>query len=108
LLSVPFTRHITADGAIEGEVTNIAVTGTCGVPTNAVAADLNFTVVGPVAVGHLAVFPKNGAAPLASLVNYVAGQTVANNPDMVREERAEHGVCSHDDEGLAPLCPHPG
>jgi hypothetical protein len=67
-----------------GEITNIPITGgTCGVPAGAVAADLNFTIVGPLAAGHLTVFPTNGAAPLASLVNFVAGQTVANAADVL-------------------------
>jgi len=65
-----------------GEITNVTITGVRGVPATAVAADLNFTIVGPVAAGHLTVFPTNGAAPLASLVNYVAGQTIANAADV--------------------------
>jgi hypothetical protein len=32
-----------------GKITNVPITGVCGVPANAVAADLNFTIVGPVA-----------------------------------------------------------
>jgi Chaperone of endosialidase len=65
-----------------GEPTNITIAGLCGVPPNAVAADLNFTIVGPQGIGHLTVFPTNGTAPLTSLVNYVAGQTVANVADV--------------------------
>ena len=65
-----------------GEATDVTITGVYGVSTNAVAADLNFTIVGPVAAGHLTVFPTNGAAPLASLVNYVPGQTVPNAADI--------------------------
>jgi Chaperone of endosialidase len=65
-----------------GEPTNITIAGLCGVPPNAVAADLNFTIVNPQGVGHLTVFPANGPAPLASLVNYVPGQTVANVADI--------------------------
>jgi Chaperone of endosialidase len=65
-----------------GEVKNVAIGGVCGVPTGAVAAGLNFTIVDPLNSGHLTVFPTNGAAPLASLVNYVAGQTVANAADV--------------------------
>src|SRR5262245_47135094 len=65
-----------------GALTNVTMTGTCGVPAGAVAADLNFTIVGPVAAGHLTVFPTNGTAPGASLVNFVAGQTIANAADI--------------------------
>jgi len=65
-----------------GETTNITIAGQCGVPPTAVAADLNFTIVNPQGIGHLTVFPANGPAPLASLVNYVPGQTVANVADI--------------------------
>jgi hypothetical protein len=65
-----------------GGVTNVKITEVCGVAANATAASLNFTITGPVANGHLTVFPANGGAPLASLVNYVAGQTVANAADV--------------------------
>jgi hypothetical protein len=47
-----------------------------------VAAALNFTITEPEGAGHLTVFPRNGVAPLTSLVNYVAGQTVANAADI--------------------------
>jgi hypothetical protein len=46
-----------------GEITNVPITGACGVPVNAVAAALSFTIVGPVAAGHLTVFPTNGTVP---------------------------------------------
>ena len=62
-----------------GAVTNVLVAGTCSVPAGAVAADLKFTVVGPVAPGHLTVFPTGTPLPLASLVNYVTRQIVAND-----------------------------
>jgi Chaperone of endosialidase len=65
-----------------GETTNVPIAGLCGVPPTAVAADLNFTIVNPQGIGHLTVFPANGPAPLASLVNYVPGQTVANVADI--------------------------
>jgi hypothetical protein len=65
-------------------VRDVQITGVCNVPTNVVvtAAALNFTIVTPTAAGHLTVFPKNGVVPLASLVHYVAGETVANAVDI--------------------------
>jgi hypothetical protein len=65
-------------------VRDVQITGVCNVPTNVVvtAAALNFTIVTPTAAGHLTVFPKNGVVPLASLVNYVAGETIANAVDI--------------------------
>jgi hypothetical protein len=67
-----------------GMVRDVQITGVCNVPTNVVvtAAALNFTIVTPTAAGHLTVFPKNGVAPLTSLINYVAGETVANAVDI--------------------------
>jgi hypothetical protein len=62
----------------EREPTNITIGGVCGVPPTAIAAELNFAIVDPQGGGNLTVFPKDGTAPLASLVNFVAGQTVAN------------------------------
>jgi hypothetical protein len=56
-----------------GGITNIPISGdACGVPVGAVAAEINFTVVNPVAAGLLTVF----------LVNFVAGQTIANSTDI--------------------------
>ena len=39
---------------------------------------LNVTVTGPVSSGYLTVFPSGASRPTASNLNYVAGQTVAN------------------------------
>lgn len=42
------------------------------------AAALNITVTGPTANGYITAFPYLGTQPLASNLNYVAGQTVPN------------------------------
>lgn len=47
-------------------------------PADATSVMLNVTVTNPAAGGYLTVFPAGGAKPLASNLNYVAGQTVAN------------------------------
>jgi hypothetical protein len=41
-------------------------------------------VVGPVRPGHATVYPCGETAPLASNVNFVAGQTVANAVDVAQ------------------------
>jgi hypothetical protein len=51
----------------------------CGIPGNALAISLNITVVNPTALGHLTVFPAGSPVPLASTLNYRAGQVRANN-----------------------------
>jgi hypothetical protein len=55
------------------------VTGTGGVPAFGVSAVvLNITVTEPASGGWLAAWPAGQALPVASNLNYVAGQTVPN------------------------------
>jgi len=49
------------------------------VPAGATAAALNVTVVTPGASGFVTVYPCGASRPLASNLNYVAGDVVANN-----------------------------
>jgi sugar lactone lactonase YvrE len=57
----------------------VGVTGTGGVPAAGVSAvALNITVTEPSVGGFLSVFPSGTSRPLASSLNFVAGQTVAN------------------------------
>jgi hypothetical protein len=53
--------------------------GGCGVPSGAKAVSLNLTVASPTAQGNLRLFAAGAPAPLASNLNYVAGQTRGNN-----------------------------
>jgi hypothetical protein len=55
--------------------------GDCGVPDTAVGAALNFTITGAQGAGHLRVWPS-GPLPLASVVNFVPGEDVANSVDI--------------------------
>ena len=69
---VPKTRY---DGS---NVLSVMIAGAAGVPeTNVAAVSLNITVVDPVGPGFITVYPC-GDRPLASTLNYVAGETVAN------------------------------
>ena len=62
-----------------GGVRTIRVTGRAGVPDNDVGAViLNVTVTAPAGPGFVTVFPAGESRPLASNLNFVAGQTVAN------------------------------
>jgi len=56
----------------------INVAGDFGVPSNATAVVLNVTAVSPAAPGYLTVFPTGSPKPVASNVNFVAGQVVPN------------------------------
>jgi uncharacterized repeat protein (TIGR01451 family) len=51
----------------------------CGLPGNAIAVSYNVTVTGPTSAGDLRIFPGGSSPPLASAINYVSGQTRANN-----------------------------
>lgn len=56
-----------------------ALAGRCGVPASAKALSLNVAVTAPTAAGHLRLYPADRARPLASTLNFSAGQTRANN-----------------------------
>ena len=53
--------------------------GRCQVPSTARALSVNLTVIAGAAPGDLRLFPGDADAPLASTVNFLAGQTRANN-----------------------------
>jgi uncharacterized repeat protein (TIGR01451 family) len=53
--------------------------GRCGIPTTARALSVNLTATQPTAQGNLRLYPAGTSLPLASSINYVAGQTRANN-----------------------------
>ncbi|MGP0029866.1 MAG: hypothetical protein ACLPVF_05110 [Acidimicrobiales bacterium] len=69
----PGERIVSGGGTI-----SVQVTGNAGVPAGAAAAVLNVTAVNPGATGHLTVYAKGSARPVASNVNYGPGQTSAN------------------------------
>ena len=56
----------------------LPVGGQAGVPGNAAAVVMNVTVTNPAAAGFVTVWPCGAAQPLASNLNYVAGQNVPN------------------------------
>lgn len=53
--------------------------GRCGIPTTAKAAALNVSVTQPSSAGGLRLYAGGSALPLATSINYRAGQTRANN-----------------------------
>ena len=53
--------------------------GACGVPYAARALAVNVTATEPTAAGYLKLYPDDATPPLASFVNYQAGQTRSNN-----------------------------
>ncbi|MEU9231069.1 hypothetical protein [Streptomyces subrutilus] len=70
----------TVKGQVPGQTSfGTQISGLRGVPQRAKAVALNVTVTGPKEAGHLIVHPSGGRIPLASNVNFTAGQTVANS-----------------------------
>ena len=61
-----------------GSVTQLVVNGRGGVASDATAVVLNVTVTGTERAGYLTVYPCGAPRPLASNLNYSAGQTIAN------------------------------
>jgi hypothetical protein len=62
-----------------GASRTLRVTGSGGIPTDGVGGvSLNVTVTEPTAAGYLTVWPAGRTRPLASNLNFVAGQTIPN------------------------------
>jgi hypothetical protein len=82
-----------------GETVDLQVTGRNGLPPTGVGAVvLNVTVTGPTAAGYVTVFPTGVTRPLASNLNFVAGQTV---PNLVEVAVGAQGQVSFFDAGGA-------
>jgi hypothetical protein len=60
-------------------IRTFTLAGTCGVPVGAKAVSLNLAVTQPAVTGFLRMYPADQGVPLASAINFVAGQTLANN-----------------------------
>jgi hypothetical protein len=65
-----------------GETRTFMIRGRCGIPPTANAISSNLTVALPTVEGFLTTFPGGTSAPLASTINYRAGQVRANNAIM--------------------------
>jgi hypothetical protein len=61
-----------------GQTLTLQVAGVGGAPSGAYAAVINFTVTNTSSASYLTIFPGDAAQPLASSLNWTAGQTVAN------------------------------
>lgn len=62
-----------------GFATVMEAAGACGIPATARALAVNLTVVQPGTSGYLTAYPGDGLPPLASSLNFGAGQTRTNN-----------------------------
>jgi hypothetical protein len=58
---------------------DFSLTGRCGIPTTGVTAvSLNVTVTNTQGPGYIEIFAAGTAVPVASTLNYLSGQTIAN------------------------------
>ncbi len=71
----PYGRPALLAGANRGFV----VAGRCGIPPTARAVSVNATATQPSTAGNLTLFAAGSPTPLASTLNYAAGQTRGNN-----------------------------
>ena len=62
-----------------GQSRSFTLAGQCKIPASARAVALNLTVTAPTAQGNLRLYPADQPVPSTSTLNYVAGQTRANN-----------------------------
>jgi trimeric autotransporter adhesin len=62
-----------------GASRTFTVTGACSIPSSAQALSINLTVVATGSAGYLQVYPGGSATPAVSAINFVQGQTLANN-----------------------------
>jgi hypothetical protein len=62
-----------------GGTRTFALAGQCGVPLTAKSVAVNLTVTEPSSEGFFTAFPAGASRPLASNLNFSAGQTRANN-----------------------------
>ena len=74
-----------------GTVTAVHVAGRGAVPTDARTAVLNVTVTNGGAAGYVTVYPCGIDPPLASSLNFVAGQTIPNS--VITQIGADGNVC---------------
>jgi len=76
------------DTRTSSPVTNAAfasftIKGICNVPSDAVAASLNVTVVGPTAAGFLGIWPTGLIPPNVSTINFPSGEPAIANGAIV-------------------------
>jgi hypothetical protein len=62
-----------------GQIRTFGLYGRCGIPASARGVSVNVTVTQPTLAGNLGLYEGGTPSPLASALNYSAGQTRANN-----------------------------
>jgi PKD repeat protein len=65
------------------ETRALQIRGNCGIPSDAQAAMVNVTVVGPTSNGYVLAYPSGTTRPLASTINFPAGEPAEANGTIV-------------------------
>ena len=73
------TRSSLPGGVEANTILEFAVGGLCGVPITAKAVVVNVTIVGSTAPGSLHLFPAATPAPVATVLHFSTGRTIASN-----------------------------
>jgi PKD-like domain len=68
------------------------LTGQCNVPAGARAVSVNVTITQSSAAGDLRLYPTGALLPLVSTINYVKGQTRANNAVVALDDSGQFTV----------------
>jgi len=58
---------------------DFALAGRCSIPATATSLSVNISVTEPTSPGHLTLHPSDADPPIASSINFAAGQTRSNN-----------------------------
>jgi hypothetical protein len=77
--------------------------GHCGIPATAQAVAVNLTVVGAAGLGDLRAFPGGAPLPAASVINFAAGQTRANNAVLPLSKDGNAALAFHADPGAGAV-----
>jgi hypothetical protein len=73
------TRNPGGSALVSRQSRTYGAVGACGIPMSASAIAVNVTVVSPSAPGYMTLYSAGGPRPLASTINFGAGQTRGNN-----------------------------
>lgn len=94
--------HPTPSPHAPNSTRDFVVKGLCGVPATAQAVAINVTIVGPMAAGNLRIYPAGlTTPPLASLLNWAAGDSPIANGTIVRlgDSGGKHLTVKNDSTG---------
>jgi len=73
-------------------VRTFVIAGRCGVPAGAKAISANLVAVGPTSGGTIIAYPASSPVPLAGMLSYAAGQTIAVQSTIPLDSNGSIGV----------------